>query len=137
MAITPHSDRDSARARFGTGGQYTVPFLATEQARYQLLQAVRRRCPQPLLHLRNRIFSIYSQWAEDLMERARTLQQWNKSAEGAEEREAMVDVFKRVGLTEAQAQFAAEGRPVVGVDADDSVFNTFMVLQYHLNYARA
>ena len=124
------SGSDSAGMRFGTGGEYTSPYMATEMARYQFLQGVRRRCPLPLLHLRGRIFPIYSRWVDDFLKRARDYQQWKQSPEGAILRERMIDFFKRLEMTDEGAQVAAEGRPVAGLDADDPVFHTFMILEY-------
>jgi len=102
--------------------------MATEKARYEFLQSVRRRCPCALFHLRSRIFPFYSRWVDNFMDGARARQQWEQSPEGALVRTQMVDSFKRLGMNDVQAQFAAEGRPVAGLDADDPVFHTFMIL---------
>lgn len=114
----------------GTDGEYTSPYLATEKARYQFLQGVRRRCPLPLLHLRSRIFPFYSSWVDDFLKSARDYEQWKKSPEGATVREQMAVFFKQLGMTDVGAQVAAEGRPVAGLDPGDPVFHVFMILEY-------
>jgi hypothetical protein len=111
------------------GGEYTAPFLAAERARYQFLQAVRRRCPLPLIHLRSRIFPLYSQWVDAFMSEAKAIHEWNQSPEAAAMREGSLESFQALGLSPSAAKFAAEGRPVVGVDADHPVFSTFMILE--------
>jgi len=88
---------DKNALRFGTGGEYTPPMLATEQARYQFLQAVQRRCPLPLLHLRDRVFPFYAKWVDDLMKSAKAYQLWKESPEGAKHREESAEFFKACG----------------------------------------
>ena len=40
------------------------------------------------------------------------------------------------GISDETAKVAAKGRPVVGVDADDAIFHTFMILEdYHRRLA--
>ena len=49
---------------------------------------------------------------------------------------AMVEIFKQLGISDETAKVAAKGRPVVGVDADDAIFHTFMILEdYHRRLA--
>jgi hypothetical protein len=131
MPAQPQSGRDSIGVRVGNPGEYTSPFMATEQARYQFLQAVRRLCPRPLWYLRKRIFPFYSRWVDDFMHSARADEQWEQSPEGATMVQEMVDFFKRQGMTDAAAQIAAKGRPVAGLGGDDPVFHTFMLLEDH------
>ncbi len=63
---------------------------------------------------------------------ARADKEWNQSAEAADARKRMAEAFMGLGMTETQSQRAAEGRPISGVDADDPIFNMFMILDnYH------
>ena len=56
--------------------------------------------------------------------------------QAAQMRLAMVEIFKQLGISDETAKVAAKGRPVVGVDADDAIFHTFMILEdYHRRLA--
>ncbi len=115
---------------FGSG-EYRAAFLKIEEARYQFLRSVRRLCPLPLLHLRNRIAPFYDLWVDDVIESVHACQKWEQSPEGLREKEATFNSFKDMGMPDDAARKAAEGRPIGGLAPDDPVFHTFALLQFH------
>ena len=120
---------DSQGPKGSADGGYTSLHLQTERARYLFLQAVRRRCPLPLFHLRTRVFPLYGRWVDRAMLQASAEREWGESPEAAELRRESVEVFKRLGLTEPGAQLAAEGRPPAGLEANAPLFKAFIILE--------
>lgn len=116
-------------AGFGSG-EYRVPFLKIEEARYQFLRSVRRLCPLPLFHLRDRIAPHYDRWVDEIIEDANARHEWEQSPEGLSRTESMFNSFKGIGMPDDAARKAAEGRPIRGLAPDDTIFNTFAVLQF-------
>jgi hypothetical protein len=115
---------------FGSG-EYRAAFIEVEQARYEFLLAVRRRCPSPLIRLRSRVAPFYFRWVEECISDARAKYQWDQSPEGLLAKEKQFAVLVRAGMPEDAARKAAEGRPIVGFDPDDPTFFTLALLQFH------
>ena len=127
MPKRPHSRGE--RRVLAQLGEYASPYLAAEQARYQWRQPrhASARCFLASRKQVSRFIAVHGLW---LCKYAKP--RINQSAEAADARKRMAEAFMGLGMTDPQSQRAAEGRPISGVDADDPIFNMFMILDnYH------